>query len=531
MKIIKLLFVLLLMSTILPAQEIKLMQIASGFSQPVDIKNAGDERLFIVERAGRIKIIDTDGTILPTSFLDIVSQASDDPNERGLLGLEFHPDYANNGYFYVNYTKNNGDTRISRFSVDPANPNLADPNSELTILEIAQPFWNHNAGGLEFGPDGYLYIGTGDGGSGGDPGNRAQNPQNLLGKMLRIDVDNGTPYAIPPDNPFVSDENTLDEIWAIGLRNPWRYSFDRETGDFWIGDVGQNALEEIDFEPANSGGGFNYGWRCYEGDATYNTSGCGNASDYRAPLLDYSHNGMTHCSVTGGFVYRGCEAPGIIGHYVYADYCSGRFWSIVPDDTGGWNDQEIGNLGGYDISTFGEDVNGELYAARLTQGRIYKIGVKVEIEQTDSVTLSGPGGYANYQWYLDGIPIENSNASSIEFSESGNYTIEVSSANGCSQTSDIFIATVAIEDLQSFESFTVNPNPFSKELILSMEVNTSTDVTIQVLDVAGKILQSKSATVAGTSTETLNLQTLASGIYFINLVTEEGTVTRKVVKD
>ncbi len=534
MKFFKLLFALLLTSSSLFAQELELVQFATGFSQPTDITNAGDDRMFIVERAGRIKVIVDWGTTLGTPFLNITSQVSDDPNERGLLGLEFHPDYANNGYFYVNYTKGNGDTRISRFSVSATDPNIADASSELVILEIPQPFWNHNAGDLEFGPDGYLYIGTGDGGNGGDPGNRSQDPQNLLGKMLRIDVDNGTPYSIPADNPFVNDDSTLDEIWAIGLRNPWRYSFDSQTGDLWIGDVGQQVWEEINFEEANSGGGFNYGWRCYEGDAAYNTNGCQDASNYKGPVIDYSHGGFTHCSVTGGFVYRGCDNPDLIGHYIYADYCSGRFWSIVSDGAGGWTDQEVGSFNGYDISTFGEDVNGELYTARLTQGRIYKVNstnaVSVDVAQTDN-TLSGPTGFDSYQWYLNGNEIAGATTTTYEITENGAYTLVVGTTNGCSYTSEEFSGIVGIEDLESFESFTVNPNPFSDVLALTIEVNTSTEVTIQVLDITGKVMLSKAQTLLGTSTESLKLGDAPSGVYFVYIKTNEGTLVEKVVKE
>ncbi len=536
MKMFKLLFAFLFVATFVSAQEIELMQIASGFSSPVDIKNAGDDRLFIVERAGRIKIIDGTGTTLSTNFLSITGQVGDDPNERGLLGLEFHPNYATNGYFYVNYTQNNGDTRVSRFSVDANDPNIADPSSELVIIEMDQPFWNHNAGGLEFGPDGYLYIGTGDGGSGGDPGNRSQNPMNILGKMLRIDVDNGNPYAIPADNPFVNDNSTLDEIWAIGLRNPWRYSFDRETGDLWIGDVGQNNWEEIDFEPANSGGGFNYGWRCYEGDNNYNTAGCGNASDYRGPAIEYNHQGFTHCSVTGGFVYRGCDFPDLYGHYIYADYCSGRFWSITPDGSGGWTNQEVGSYPGYDISTFGEDVNGELYCARLgSGGRIYKVNstvdaVSIDVTQTDE-TLTGPSGYNSYQWYLNGNAISGATSETVEISESGDYTLEVTSLNGCMYSSEIFAGIVGLEDLTSFESFSVSPNPFSDKLSLQMEVNASTELTIEVIDIAGRIVFSKNTTINGTATEELKLGQLTAGVYFVQIKTEEGSFATKVVKE
>jgi len=536
MKFIKILFVLLLFSFSGFGQQLELEQIAGGFSRPVDITHAGDARLFIVERDGRIKIIDENGSTLGTSFLDIRNQVlsgSSNQSERGLLGLAFHPDYATNGQFFINYINNSGNTIVSKFQVSTADPNVADASSEEVIMNIDQPFGNHNGGCLKFGPDGYLYIGMGDGGSANDPGNRSQNPQNLLGKMLRIDIDNGTPYGIPADNPFVGDASVLDEIWAIGLRNPWRYSFDRETGDFWIGDVGQGQWEEIDYEPANSTGGFNYGWRCYEGDATFNTSGCEDAANYRAPLLDYNHNGFTHCSVTGGFVYRGCDNPDLYGHYIYADYCSGQFWSIVSDGAGGWNDQAVGSLGG-DVSTFGEDIDGELYTAGLSGGIIYKVNsanaFSIDVEQTDN-TLTGPAGYDTYQWSLEGMAIAGATAETYEITENGAYTLEVSTASGCTYTSEAFTGVVGIEDLESFDAFSVNPNPFTETLSVNMEVNAATDVTIEVMDINGKLLHSKVTTVNGSATEVLNLNNLSAGVYFVHLKTEEGTLVQKVVKE
>ena len=264
---------------------INLQQIATGFNRPVDIVHAGDNRLFIVEQNnGRIRIMDQDGNINPTNFLDIGSRVGSTANEQGLLGLAFHPNYASNGYFYVNYTATNGNTNISRFTVS-ANPDVANANSEVILLTVSQPYNNHNGGGIKFGPDGYLYIGMGDGGSGGDPGNRAQNTTNLLGKMLRIDVDGGSPYSIPVDNPFVNNGSVSNEIWAIGVRNPWRFSFDRQTGDLWIADVGQGDWEEINMQPAASNGGENYGWRCYEGNIAFETAGCSSVSSFLISML------------------------------------------------------------------------------------------------------------------------------------------------------------------------------------------------------------------------------------------------------
>jgi len=297
---------------------IELETFVSNISRPVAITHAGDDRLFVVDQKGEINIVTADGTVLSDPFLNINSSVINIGgigDEKGLLGLVFHPDYATNGYFFVNYTNNSGDTRVSRFSVDPTDPNKADPSSEEPILTVSQPFGNHNGGDIAFGPDGYLYIGLGDGGAGGDPGNRSQNRQNLLGKMLRIDVDNGLPYTIPSDNPFVGDASTLDEIWSIGLRNPWRYSFDRLTGDLYMGDVGQGDWEEISWQPGNSVGGENYGWRCREGLVNFNTSSNCN-DDFVKPIHVYASTSSVGCSVTGGYVYRGASYPDLYGKYI-----------------------------------------------------------------------------------------------------------------------------------------------------------------------------------------------------------------------
>ncbi|HMO41290.1 MAG TPA: PQQ-dependent sugar dehydrogenase [Saprospiraceae bacterium] len=370
------LFTTLIINNLYAQPDLRLEEFATGFNRPVSISNAGDERLFVVEKRGVIRILNSDGQAQTKPFLDIITRVRSAESERGLLGLAFHPQYKDNGWFFVNYTTNNGGrTRISRFRVNANNPDEADPNSEQILLEIEQPFSNHNAGDIAFGPDGYLYIPTGDGGSGGDPGNRSQNRQSLLGKMLRIDVDNGTPYAIPEDNPFVNDATTRDEIWAIGLRNPWRFSFDRLTGDMWIADVGQNSWEEINIQPANSKGGENYGWRCYEGNATFNTAGCAPPENFTFPVLVYPNqgpNGMG-CSVTGGYVYRGSRYPAFAGRYFYADYCSGRVWSLRPEGEDSWINTEWLNAGTFDFVAFGEDHTGELYLAGLNSGKIFRL--------------------------------------------------------------------------------------------------------------------------------------------------------------
>lgn len=340
---------------------------ANGFSSPVDIQNAGDSRLFIVEQNGVIKILNENGTTNTTPFLDIDSQVSSG-GERGLLSVAFHPEYATNGYFYVNFTDNSGATQISRFTVNATDPDIADVSTQLNLLNIPQPFSNHNGGCIEFGPDGYLYIGTGDGGAGGDPGNRSQNLQELLGKMLRIDVNTtsgGNNYGIPADNPFVSNASAYDEIWAYGLRNPWRFSFDTTTNNLWIGDVGQNSTEEIDRVSILTNG-YNFGWRCYEGSDPFNTTGCPNASTLVFPVAEYPIP-PCFCNVVGGYMYRGSMYADLQDTYIFATTGDGTISTLDVADTL----VNHGSYGGTWVS-FGEDVNKELYIADISGG-IYRI--------------------------------------------------------------------------------------------------------------------------------------------------------------
>lgn len=348
---------------------LEVRQLAENLAQPLAIAHAGDTRLFVVLQAGRIVI--WDGTaVLSTPFLDIRVLIKSG-GEQGLLGLAFHPRYRDNGFFYVNYTDLNGNTVIARYRVSSTEPNRADPSSAQIVLQIAQPFANHNGGQLLFGPDGYLYIGMGDGGSGGDPGNRAQNLNELLGKMLRIDVDGGTPYAIPPSNPFRNQAGARGEIWAYGLRNPWRFTFDRENGDLWIADVGQNLWEEVDLQRATSVGGENYGWRRMEGTHCFNPStNCNVGGALVLPVLEYSHND-DNCSVTGGYRYHGTKYPRLRGMYLYADYCTGKIWGATENGSQ-WFTRVLLDTNSA-IATFGEDVAGELYLADVGNGRLYAI--------------------------------------------------------------------------------------------------------------------------------------------------------------
>ncbi|MCZ7540878.1 MAG: PQQ-dependent sugar dehydrogenase [Anaerolineae bacterium] len=341
----------------------QLVPVASGFSRPLYVTHAGDGsgRLFVVEQSGAIRVI-KDGAALRQPFLDVSGLISrqaleDNYTERGLLGLAFHPNYAENGLFYINYTDLNGHSVISRYTISADDPDRADATSAAPLLYVEQPYANHNGGHMAFGPDGYLYISLGDGGSGGDPLGSGQNLSTLLGKILRIDVDVPDGYAIPADNPFVEREGARPEIWAWGLRNVWRFSFDRATGDLYLADVGQNQWEEINFQPAGSAGGENYGWNAFEGTHVY--SGQRAASDVVPPVLEYDHS-VGRCSVTGGYVYRGERIPALQGVYLYGDWCSGTIWSAQRGARGLW--QAVVSLeSGRNISSFGEDEAGELY--------------------------------------------------------------------------------------------------------------------------------------------------------------------------
>jgi len=343
------------------ADGVKLTLIASGFNRPLYVTHAGDgsNRLFLVEQSGKIWIF-RDGVRLPQPFLDLSAIISRSAlgrgfTEQGLLGLAFHPQYAINGTFYVNYTDRNGSTVVARYQVSPSNPDLAAGGSGEIIFHLAQPYANHNGGHIEFGPDGYLYIALGDGGSANDPLGAGQNRALLLGSIVRIDVDSDPRYAIPPDNPFVGIANAHDAIWAYGLRNVWRFSFDRATGDMYMADVGQNRWEEINFQLADSKGGENYGWNVWEANQVF---AGGSAPNHVPPIFAYGRE--FGCSVTGGNVYRGQAVPELEAVYLFGDFCSGWIWTTWRDHDLQWQTNTFMNTT-YEISSFGEDEAGELY--------------------------------------------------------------------------------------------------------------------------------------------------------------------------
>ena len=349
---------------------LKLQPFARGLRQPLDFRQAGDgsDRLFVVEKGGTIRVL-RGNQIVERPFLDLRSLVGARGSEQGLLGLAFDPRYAATGQFFVNYTDPQGDSVVARYQVS-ADPEVADPESAAIVLTQKQPFANHNGGNLLFGPDGYLYIGFGDGGSGGDPMGNGQNGATWLGKMLRIDVHGDLPYGVPEDNPFVGSPGTRPEIWAFGLRNPWRYTFDRATGDLFIGDVGQGVWEEVDFVPAGAAG-LNFGWNEAEGNHCFKSPTTCDLAPFVAPAAEYDH-GRGDCAVVGGYVYRGSTYPAMQGVYLYADECSGRVWSMVRAADGAWESAELARTG-IAISSFGEDDAGELYVTGFGDGVVYQV--------------------------------------------------------------------------------------------------------------------------------------------------------------
>ncbi len=467
MKIISPFLLYVFCSISLMAQpNIQLMEVAANFVRPVDITHAGDARLFIVEQRGQIQIVDEQGERLSEAFLNIENKVGSSAGERGLLGLAFHPNYANNGFFFVNYTRTNGDTRIARFTRMANDPNRADPNSEVILLTIDQPAANHNGGDLQFDADGYLYIGMGDGGSAGDPQNNSQNNNSLLGKLLRIDVDNGNPYAIPADNPFVNDSSTKDEIWATGLRNPWRFSFDRENNDLWIADVGQNNWEEVSYQSGTSEGGENYGWRCKEGFEDFSPNDCASNEVLTEPIHVYQTGGSDGASITGGFVYRGEANPALVGHYIYGDYVSQKIWSISKNDTNEWINQFL-LRSGLRISTFGEDHNGEIYVASHFLGKIFQI---------------------------IGDPIS------------------------------------PIEEISSIEYFVTTPNPFQDILTIELITTNPSPIQLNVFNWNGQLIQETTIKGNGMLSQILDLKKHASGLYYVEILQDGQRAVRKVVK-
>ncbi|MFY7846356.1 PQQ-dependent sugar dehydrogenase [Chryseobacterium gambrini] len=406
----KLLFCAGIFSSLLfNAQSITLEEFATGFTAPVEIAHANDSRMFVVQQNGIIKILQSNGTVNSTNFLNISSKITYG-GERGLLGLAFHPQYPTNGYFFVYYNDTGGNITVARYTRSSANPDVADPATEKIVLNLPKPFDNHNGGSIHFAPDGYLWVVTGDGGSGGDPNNNAQNKNSLLGKLLRLDINSTGAYNIPPGNPFVGIDGA-DEVWAYGLRNAWKFNFDNVSGNVMIADVGQGQIEEINRMPLTQAG-INYGWRCYEGNNTYNTAGCTAQSTMTFPIAAYDHSGGK-CSITGGYVYRGTQFPALQGRYFFADYCSTQIGSLNSDDSITWTSAFSGN----NFSTFGVNNQNELFVAAVNSGKIFRItttslGTNESSISTQIKVYPNP---ASKKVFIEGVKDKNTTVEIISF--------------------------------------------------------------------------------------------------------------------
>jgi len=528
------------------------------FTSALDLQNAGDgtNRLFAVEQAGRIKVFQNESTVSSTKmFLDITDRVTSG-SETGLLGLAFHPDYETNGYFYVNYTAPSPlRTIISRFQVSASNPDSADKNSELILLTYDQPYSNHNGGCVTFGPDGYLYIAAGDGGSGGDPQNYAQNINVLLGKIIRIDINNPQPplnYGIPADNPFVDSTNVniRKEIYAWGMRNPWRFSFDPVTGWLWCGDVGQGDWEEVDIIQ----NGKNYGWRCYEGNHAYNLSGCNGT--YEFPIWEYSHS--LGISITGGYVYRGQNVPELFGKYICGDYGSARVWAIEYDGINPATSTQITTASG-SITSFGVDENKELYLVSFN-GKIYKFTPTIVPVELISFNATVVDGNIRLDWFTS---TETNNAGfEIEKSQDGaNYqTIFFIGGKGTTTQRNVYsyldksvstgvyyyrlkqvdydgsfeyLKTVTV-DLGLPEAFLLGqnyPNPFNPKTVINYQIPKTGMITLKVFDVLGNEMATlvDEEKTAGNYNIEFDASKLTSGIYFYKLTAEDFSSVRKMI--
>lgn len=480
------LLLLTLLTPIAAQVELTFTEVVAGLSQPVALEapHDGSNRLFVVQKQGLIRIIDLNTeTLIDGNFLDMSQRVSTN-SERGLLGLAFHPDFAQNGEFYVHYTAasgtgiQTGSNVISRFTLaDPAS-NLADPATEEILLTSPQDFSNHNGGDITFGPDGLLYFTIGDGGSGGDPNDRGQDPNSLMGTICRIDVNTSTvgglPYGIPADNPYADGVGGQPEIYSIGWRNPWRISFDRLTGDLWVGDVGQNAREEISYAAAGTGAGLNYGWDCREGDIAYpgdSSDDCDPNVTYEDPIVAFNHGSQTMAarSITGGFVYRGTDWPELYGTYICGDYVTNNYFSILPDDQGGWDVFTQDGPSADGVSTFGEDESGELYLASIFTGTVLRVG----------------GGISNAR----------------EFFRSADFAVEVF------------------------------PNPVRDRLQLRFD-NPAGDalVKVRLIDANGRAMKQQTLSLtAGTSTQVLRLPELPVGTYRLLVSKADGGLVKTVV--
>lgn len=508
--------------------QLELVPWANGLSLALDVTHCGDGRLFVARQHGVISIVTDSMVVLPTPFLNIQSQVLNN-GERGLLGLAFDPDYANNGFFYVNYTAppGIGTTRISRFHVS-ADPNVADPLSEVILMTLPQPDPIHESGGLVFGNDGYLYVALGDGGGASDPNAYGQDLDNLFGIIARIKPEPDSTYSIPPDNPFAnSTEGERPEIWAYGLRNPYRIAIDPANGDLWIGDVGQALWEEIDHWPAGANTAPNFGWRCYEGNSQFIFDGdCSVDSTYVFPEVVKAHStlGGTFCAIVGGEVYRGAMYPRMFGRYLYTDFCAGELRTLTATGPDAWVDSLALLSGQVGLSSIGADLEGELYATNVINGKLFKIKDRCPMDAPvvvqDGGSLLSTAG-ASYQWFFEGIEVPDAVDQTILPFQAGNYSVQVTYSNGCVKTSLPFFYLSTGVAASMADHIRVHPQPATNAIVIERNVVAESTWYIRLFDATGRMLE-RSTWSAGTTRTQIDVSGLRSGVYVIDLVDAEG---------
>lgn len=552
MKKITLAFVAIFIASLVSTSQpvISFQTITTGLALPLDVANAkdGSNRLFVVEKAGTIRIWNG-SSLLPEPFLDIRPIVRSTGSEQGLLSVAFHPNYTANGYFFVWYNNLLGHVTLARYS--RSSLNVADPASGVILMSLYKPFANHNGADLNFGPDGYLYFGTGDGGGAGDPANRAQNGDSLLGKMIRIDVNNPNPpyYSIPLTNPYINDPAIRDEIIALGMRNPWRWSFDRLTGDMWIADVGQNLLEEVNFRPADSILNLNYGWRCYEGTPVFNNISCTAQPNYVFPIFEYPHNTTTGgFSITGGFVYRGAEFPFLQGYYITSDYVSNHGWLIKSNGSGGWN-TTMQSSWATNISSYGEGEDGSIYATSLSSGTLFKLIANNALPlHITSFSGKQSGNYHELNWQ-----VQNEEAGDIYILEKRTNTsqpfVEVSRETSVGKNAtNKYTTKVAATDERTYYRLQIKnldgrtyyssivvlekgAKPRIKGIIVGNTLQLSLPAkatSLSIFDAAGKmVLQKQIANSA--QMEKVSLQNISKGVLTIRVQTQDDLETIRVV--
>ena len=523
----------LLLSFSLFAQKLEIIPFSSTYDRPVGVENAGDDRIFIVEQSGKIWICDSSGVKSSSPFLDLSNQIKLIGNEEGLLGMAFHPNFSSNGFFYLNYIDVEGNTSISQFKTKSATE--ADITSKKVLLTINQPNGNHNGGQIVFGPKGYLYIGMGDGGGSGDPQRNSQNPKKMLGKMLRIIVDTVGTYSIPDDNPFIDSTNYLPEIWATGLRNPWRFSFDKKTKDLWIADVGQNLWEEIDYQPHGSKGGENYGWNCKEASYDFQPSNCSTNTVFTDPVFEYQNTNLEGCSVTGGYVYRGVEHKSLYGKYIFTDFCSGNIWATT-DSAGIFTTKLLGSFQSNSYTSFGTDAWGEIYLCDRKLGRILRVEaddcqpVSVfdhDINKTiwhlgDTLALV-EGKNLTYSWKRSGKALSE-NQPFIILSDTGKYLAIVENLRGCKDSVEVYIKDLPISvDQPSLFQMDIYPNPTHSHLFVKSSSEHTSPLFYQLVSLDGKNWKN------GIYKTSIDIRDLTTGFYLLKVWNNDGLWTEKIL--